>query len=213
MSSRAKSLLARIDDPDLREQLEAELAALQSQRKFGLVFEQHLPESVRLPRVKPRRGLKAVLKQSISKDEQLLRIVRMNGSGANRIADCLPARQDVGAEPAAVQSHLASDLVVVAEFGDPIYPGLTQVGEIEGPNTDADASSHLVLNAENHHALQALQWSHAGSVDLIYIDPPFPSKFSCCQLDCCNAAGRDRTQMATTEGSPNPSRADFCTAA
>lgn len=37
-------LIAQIDDPALRERLAREVAELQRTRKFGLVFEQHLPE-------------------------------------------------------------------------------------------------------------------------------------------------------------------------
>lgn len=173
MSSRAESLLARIEDPVLRAQVAAELAAAQGQRKFGLVFEHHLPETVRLPRVRPRRGLKVVLKGAAAGEEDLLHVVRLRGVGPARVAECLPVRQDAGDEPAVMESHPVADLEVVAEFGDPIYPGLTKVGETAGPGTDPTAPSHIVLNAENHHALQALQWSHAGAVDLIYIDPPY----------------------------------------
>lgn len=171
MSNRAESLLARIEDRQLREQLAAELAAARGQRSFGLVFEHHLPETVRLPRVTPRRGLKAVLKAD--KSEQLLRVLRLSGKGAKRVAECVPVRSDESEPPAESVAHPVSDLEVVAEFGDPVYPGLSKAGEVTGLNTDPSAPSHVVLNAENHHALQALQWSHAGAVDLIYIDPPY----------------------------------------
>src|SRR5690606_36163765 len=33
--------------------------------------------------------------------------------------------------------------------------------------------AHAVINAENFHALQLLTYTHAGKVDLIYIDPPY----------------------------------------
>lgn len=42
-------LIAQIDDPALRERLAREVAELQRTRKFGLVFEQHLPELLPLP--------------------------------------------------------------------------------------------------------------------------------------------------------------------
>ena len=38
-----------------------------------------------------------------------------------------------------------------------------------------DKPAHIVINAENHHALEALQFTHAGRVDCIYIDPPYNS--------------------------------------
>ena len=63
-----------------------------------------------------------------------------------------------------------ADLVVVAEFGEPVYPGLSRLGSI---NRGGDKPAHLVINAENHHALEMLQFTHAGKVDCIYIDPPY----------------------------------------
>ncbi|MEH1168002.1 DNA methyltransferase [Micromonospora sp. CPCC 205539] len=63
------------------------------------------------------------------------------------------------------------DLAVVAEFRDPIYPGLVSTGKVErgGPVKPY----HAVINAENYHALQALLFTHRGKVDAIYIDPPY----------------------------------------
>lgn len=78
---------------------------------------------------------------------------------------------------------------------------------------DWDTTQNVFIEGDNLEVLKILQKHYHAKIKLIYIDPPFPSKFSCCQLGCCDAAGRDRTQMATTEGSANPSRADFCTAA
>ena len=49
MSSSLKALLARIPDEALRAELAAAIAETQSTAEFGLVFEKHLPETVRLP--------------------------------------------------------------------------------------------------------------------------------------------------------------------
>ncbi|MDJ0400568.1 site-specific DNA-methyltransferase [Rhodococcus rhodochrous] len=62
------------------------------------------------------------------------------------------------------------DLVVVAEFRDPIYPGLVSTGKVE---RGGDKPFHTVINSENYHALQALLYTHRGKVDCIYIDPPY----------------------------------------
>ncbi len=67
------------------------------------------------------------------------------------------------------------DLVVVAEFRDPIYPGLVSTGRIE---CGGDNPSHVVINAENFHALQILLYTHEGKIDAIYIDPPYNSRAS-----------------------------------
>ena len=59
---------------------------------------------------------------------------------------------------------------MVAEFRDPIYPGLVSTGKVE---RGGDKPFHTVINAENFHALQALLFTHRGKVDCIYIDPPY----------------------------------------
>ena len=62
------------------------------------------------------------------------------------------------------------DLVVVAEFGDTIYPGLVPTGKV---SRGGDKPWHTVINGENYHVLKALTWTHRGKVDAIYIDPPY----------------------------------------
>lgn len=49
-------LIAHIDDPALRERMAHEVAELQRTRKFGLVFEQHLPELLPIYSATPRPG-------------------------------------------------------------------------------------------------------------------------------------------------------------
>ena len=77
----------------------------------------------------------------------------------------------VGSDGSAEEANI-DDLVVVAEFGQAIYPGLTRLGSIDH---GGDKPAHIIVNAENHHALEALQFTHAGRVDCIYIDPPYNS--------------------------------------
>lgn len=73
-------------------------------------------------------------------------------------------QQETGSAPVA-------DLVVVRSFGDPIYPALVPVDRVErgGP----DKPWHLLINADNFHALQLLLYCYEGQVDMIYIDPPY----------------------------------------
>ena len=55
--------------------------------------------------------------------------------------------------------------------GDPIYPALVPVDRIArgGP----DKPWHMLINADNFHALQLLLYCYEGKVDVIYIDPPY----------------------------------------
>jgi adenine-specific DNA-methyltransferase len=39
--------------------------------------------------------------------------------------------------------------------------------------TDANSPTHVIIEGDNYHALSALNFTHAGKVDLIYIDPPY----------------------------------------
>ena len=71
-----------------------------------------------------------------------------------------------GAETA---TSAVADLVVVAEFCDPIYPGLKPIARME---RGRDKPFHTVTNAENSHALQILLFTPRGQVGCIYIDPP-----------------------------------------
>ena len=63
-------------------------------------------------------------------------------------------------------------LVVMSDFGEPVLPGFRHLGSIE---RGGDKPHHVVISGENHHALQALRFTHAGKIDCIYIDPPYNS--------------------------------------
>ena len=64
-----------------------------------------------------------------------------------------------------------NDLVVVRQFGEPIFPALTPVDRVQ--NGPVDAPWHTLIEADNYHALQLLDYLYAGQVDCIYIDPPY----------------------------------------
>lgn len=156
-------LLARVGDPSLRAALNRELSALRGDRELGLVFERHLPERVRLHGVAPRRGASVeILNDPSSPVWQVSSI----SSGTAMLRRRL--------ERAAWEhtSVPVSSLVVVREFGTPVYPGLRSVGSVA---RGADKPFHTVINAENYHALETLQYVCPGQVDAIYIDPPYNS--------------------------------------
>ena len=45
-----RDLIDRVNDPDLRARLNEVVTRMQKQKKFGLVFEEHLPEATPLYR-------------------------------------------------------------------------------------------------------------------------------------------------------------------
>ena len=49
-------LVARIEDQELQERIEVELARLTKRKKFGLVFEDHVPECTPLYEIPIARG-------------------------------------------------------------------------------------------------------------------------------------------------------------
>src|SRR4051794_39207164 len=111
-------------DPELGADLEAEVKILSSRRAFGLNFERHRPEAVELPqrlirtgdkvRILPERGT------TDRGDQRLWRVTRIETVDGLRLA-WLELR---GAEEPETRATPTEDLVVVAEFRDPIYPGL-----------------------------------------------------------------------------------------
>lgn len=51
-------------------------------------------------------------------------------------------------------------------------PVLNEVAERAILN-EADAPNHILIEGDNLHALTALSYTHAGKIDVIYIDPPY----------------------------------------
>ena len=60
-----QDLIQQIDDPKLRERILTEVNKLNKQKKFGLVFEEHLPECTPLYDTEIKRGSTVALKTGI----------------------------------------------------------------------------------------------------------------------------------------------------
>ena len=173
--SRLSSLVRQVDslDPQLGLDLRREVAALSARRAFGLNFERHVPETVDLPGRPVRRGDKVRFlprrgDQPSSVDRHLWRVAEIRPTTLGRVADLVREQEPSNQTQSA--SRAVDDLVVVAEFRDPIYPGLVSTGKVE---RGGDRPFHAVINGENFHALQLLLYTHEGKVDAIYIDPPY----------------------------------------
>ena len=54
--AKIEELVRQISDAKLRDEIAGEIKELKKQKRFGLVFEEHLPEMLRLPKVKIRLG-------------------------------------------------------------------------------------------------------------------------------------------------------------
>ena len=158
-------LIAQVGDPALRSRLEEEARRVQAGRKFGLVFEEHLPDDTLLPGVPVRRGGLAARRGDAG--GRLLRVLRVSGGKAL----CADASASVTGEGCAAVEIPLGELVAAARPGEPVYPFLAEMDRIGrgGP----DAPWHALIEADNAHALQFLQYVCGGKVDCIYVDPPY----------------------------------------
>ena len=159
--ARIEDLIDEIADPGLRDEIARQVKLLKSTKRFGLVFEDHVPETVSLHGLTIRAGS---IVQERRKPEETTRFRVLSVKDGK--ATIIPVGFD---EP--VETVASEDLLVVKAFEEPIFPGLTPVGEVKRGTEDKPA--HTVINGENFHALQLLAYTHAGKVDVIYIDPPY----------------------------------------
>ena len=150
-------------DPSLAADLSAAVKNIAADREFGLVFNRHMPETVELPGRPVRRGDKVRIVGD--KTETNWKVIRTHRRDKPQTAEIIRL---AGGD--AVRQVPLTDLVVVADFRDDIYPGLKPTGKIE---RGGDKPSHIVINGENYHALDALTFAYTGKVDCIYIDPPY----------------------------------------
>lgn len=154
-----QDLIQQIDDPVLRERIMQETDKLVKQKKFGLVFEEHLPECTPLYDVPIRVGCKVALKTGYVSD--IYTVLKIDGDTV------LCDRRETHEQ----KTFPMSDIVAVAEFGEPIYPTLKPLDFVENaPDSDL---WHTLIEADNYHALQLLEYLYAEKVDCIYIDPPY----------------------------------------
>lgn len=152
-------LINQIDDANLKERISKEVDKLAKQKKFGLVFEEHQPECTPLYEMPIKVGSHVAKKDVRITD--VYTVIRINGNEV----EC------VHKETKEVSCFSIDDMVVVAEFGEPIYPYLKPIDSIcNAPDSDL---WHTLIEADNYHALQLLEYLYAGRVDCIYIDPPY----------------------------------------
>lgn len=152
-------LVTQIENPDLRARIAAEVEKLAKQKKFGLVFEEHLPECTPLWDIPVKAGRKAALKTGHVND--FYTVLKIEDG----VATCL------NKDKSATAKFPVEELVCVAEFGEPIYPYLKPIDTVcNAPDSDL---WHTLIEADNYHALQLLEYLYAGKVDCIYIDPPY----------------------------------------
>jgi adenine-specific DNA-methyltransferase len=164
--ARIEEKIAEIADPALRQIIGEEVAKLKKNTRFGLVFEEHQPEVVPIYGKRIKRG-ERVAKKTGNLSE-IWRVLSVKDG----LAVC---EQEKGGKAMAEtrSSFPTQQLVVIRSMGETIYPSLTPVDSVT--NGDPSAPHHVLIEADNYHALQLLLFPYEGKVDCIYIDPPYNS--------------------------------------
>jgi len=167
--------IERIADKELREQLRVEIERLTKKKRFGLVWENHLPDNVVLPEVRIRRGSKVALHDRTPNEVYEVQSL----TEKNAVCINISTMEE--------KTFPLSELIAVAQRGDVIYPYLKPMDSVQNaPDSDL---WHTLIEADNYHALQLLTYLYAGQVDCIYIDPPYNKpdshdwKYNCDYVD------------------------------
>ena len=153
-------LLQQIQDPALRARLAEEIGRLSKNKKFGLVFEEHIPECTPLYDVPVKSG-RTVARNMPGKINEVYCVLNISDG----VAVCCKKTDNT------IEEINVDELIAVARFGDPIYPYLKPIDSVcNAPDSNL---WHTLIEADNYHALQLLKYLYAGKVDCIYIDPPY----------------------------------------
>ena len=138
-------LLAQVQDQALRERIEKEIEKMSKTKKFGLVFEEHLPECTPLYDVKIKKG--SIVAKKAGYINEVYEVFEIHDDNAKCINKITQEIEDIEVE----------SLIAVAQFGEPIYPYLKPIDSVcNAPDTDL---WHTLIEADNFHALQLLEHS------------------------------------------------------
>ena len=153
-------LINQIENPELRARIQQEVSKMSKQKKFGLVFEEHMPENTPLYDHPIRKGTRVAKRDGDIRDNYFVLSVKDGVAECEHIDDS--------------HEHVTfpiEDIIAVAQFGEPIYPYLKPMDSIcNAPDSEL---WHTLIQADNYHALQLLVYLYGGMVDCIYIDPPY----------------------------------------
>lgn len=130
-----KDLLQQISDPALKERLLVEIDRLKKNKKFGLVFEEHVPECTPLYGVPIRRN--STVARKIGKVSDIFTVKNIDGENA----ECVNKATQV------TEYIPIAELVSVAQFGEPIFPSLEPIAKVK--NAPDDSLWHTIIEADN----------------------------------------------------------------
>lgn len=159
--ARIDELISKIEDIELQNKIQIEIKKLGQRKKFGLVFEEHVPEFTVLYNSPITVGTTVKLNKNNQQD--LFKVVRIE-------EDILWCQPKYKSGDYIVELNF-NDVVAVAEFGEPIYPYLEELDFVN--NAEESDLWHILIQSDNYHALQLLEYLYAEKLDCIYIDPPY----------------------------------------
>ncbi len=152
-------LINQISDVRLRARLSDEVAYLTKRKKFGLVFEEHLPEKALLFNSELQVGMSVCYKNKSVDDAYLVTAINDNEVTLRNL------------KTGELFTEEKQKIVQFRKFGEAVFPMLKHVDSVQ--NGPKDAAWHMLIEADNYHALQLLDYLYPGEVDCIYIDPPY----------------------------------------
>ncbi len=158
--ARLEDKIAEIADAPLRQTIADEVAKLKKRTRFGLVFEEHQPEVVPIHGARIKRGERVALRTGNLAD--IWRVLSVKDGQAHCEKD---------KDATARETFDEKQLIIVRRMGEAIYPALTPIDAVK--NGDPAQPHHLLIEADNYHALQLMLFPYEGKVDCIYIDPPY----------------------------------------
>ena len=160
---RLDDLVNSVRDSELRLDLQDALADFKRRQRFGLVFEEHIPETSEVLGLPVKVGSNVTLRKD------------SNGGSVHRVTSISRNGQKATIEPPDGNGAATidiRDLVAIKKIGEPIYPYLTSLGQV---SRSKERAFHAIIEGENYHALQLLKYLYARRVDCIYLDPPYNS--------------------------------------
>ena len=148
--SAIEQYIQRIANEDLQQQLREEVGRLTKKKRFGLVWENHLPDNVLLPEVRIRRGTKVALRDKTPNDVYEVQSLTETEAVCVNLASMEQVTLPL------------AELMAVAQRGDVIYPYLKHLDSVQNaPESDL---WHTLIEADNYHALQLLTYLYAGQI-------------------------------------------------
>ncbi len=149
-------LLDKVEDPALRADLRSQIDRLKQRAQLrACVRAAHpraraaaaAPDPRRFPGRQPGRRRQPDLRGRPDRRMASPRSCRFaTPTGPTSSAASTPRRRARGA--------CLDSLVVISDFGEPVYPGFRRLGSVE---RGGDKPHHVVIKGENHHALEALR--------------------------------------------------------